>query len=182
MKQVKLVLVILVGSAFAACNQKNNKENTSDLKILQQFESEIKESIDRRNAKGQSVSSDIILDTLYTEKLVNSNYTLAFAQYHSKDNKLDLSILGIENFDGPVTPTYLLVDDRQKEYIIDSVKMIRDSLHVYCRAVLESEQEDMKISFDLKFNGNAFPWSVDTGEQSIEDTAEKIDKPAQRQI
>ncbi len=49
-----------------------------------------------------------------------------------------------------------------KEYQVDSVKIVRDSLYVYCKSIFsKKEKQGVKISFDLKFNGKSFPWSMD---------------------
>jgi hypothetical protein len=162
MNQSRLVFVtLLIMIYFLSCNKINNK-SLENLKILDELEKEVKQSLDERNARGDSISSKILLDTVYVKKIDFKNYSLAFAQYHTVDNKVDLSILGIDNFETPNTPTFLLVDSMEKKYDIDSVKIMGDSLHVFCTSIVSSSgrKEKLKIGFDLKFNGKAFPWSV----------------------
>lgn len=155
-RQIALIpFIVIAANSLPSCNQK--EEN---LRILRQFEKEVMASVAKRKANGDSVDINIVFDTLCVEKLDVKNCQLAFAQYHTADNKLDLSILGIENFDNPSTPTFLLVDNRMKEYRIDSVKIVRDSLYVFCKSIFAAEVENVKIGFDLSFNGKSFPWSV----------------------
>src|SRR4051812_26047561 len=124
------ITVLLVFSLILSCTEKNHEESSSTL--LQQFENELKENINKMNKAGDSINTDIVLDTLYLNKLALKNYRLAFAQYHTKDDKLNLAILGIENFAGPNAPTFLLVDKRNRKYHIASVKINNDSLFVHC--------------------------------------------------
>lgn len=161
MNQNRLAVVALfIMINFLACDKGKNNNPPEDLKILDEFNKEVKQNIDKRNARGDSIASEILLDTVYVKQLDLKNYRLAFAQYHTVDNKLDLSIVGIENFETPNTPTFLLVDTRAKKYDIDSVKIVDDSLHIYGRSIFADGQQKLKIGFDLKFNGKNFPWSV----------------------
>jgi hypothetical protein len=166
MKVVMNQCRLSVGVLFIAmiylmsCGDKKNNDASKNLKILKEFEKEVQLSVDKRNAQGDSIATEILFDTLYVKDLDLRNYRLVFAQYHTVDNKLDLSILGIENFQTPNTPTFLLVDNRFKKYDIDSVKIVGDSLHVFCRAIVAADEQKLKIGFDLKFNGKSFPWSL----------------------
>jgi hypothetical protein len=151
--------------AFVVLSCSNRTEvNEGNPAILKQFESEIVETIHDRNVSGDSISEEIVLDSVYSQKLNVENYGLTFAQYHSFDKRLDFAILGIENFKSGSAPTFLLIDYRSKQYFIDSVKVVGDSLYVYgnSRQLVGSPQfEKFKIEFDFEFDGSSFPWRVD---------------------
>lgn len=151
--------------AFVVLSCGNRTEvNEGNPAMLKQFESEIVETIRDRNVSGDSISEEIVLDSVHSQKLNVENYRVTFAQYHSSDKRLDLAILGIENFRSGNAPTFLLMDYRLKQYFVDSVKVVGDSLYVYGNSKLSAgdrEIEKFRIAFDLEFDGTSFPWSAD---------------------
>ena len=149
------ILVCVVSFCLQCCNsQEGVKQSNSEiLKVLQRG---VEDALIERGYDSSSVN--IILDTVTVSDIGYDNYQLVFAQYHSMDEKYDLSILGIDNYPGKIPPSYIFMDTRMKEYVIDSISTNTDSVSIYCRSFIGPAVETFRLSFRLNSKQGEFPW------------------------
>ena len=158
MKRIILITLMTSFGVFQSCQDKEAVLEVKT-KVLSVFEKDLAESISNRNNNGSSISNELVLDTVFIKQIPSREDYVVLAEYHTSDEKLDIAILGISSETNDI-PTFSLIDQTSRSYILESINVQNDSLILVCDMKYNEKHEPIKISYDLSFDKTSFPWSI----------------------